>query len=279
MKVSAYVPCFNNEATLALTLESMRNQNIPIAELFVVDDGSTDQSREVAANTGVRVVRLDKNSGRGAARARAMTEARHELVACCDATNLLPPHFLERALRWFDDPKIAGVFGRITQEHPRCLSDRWRARHLFKVNEPMTVKHQALLSTWGCVLRKSAVLAVGNFNLQLRHSEDADLGRRLLAKNFDVVFDPELLVVSGVTNTLGQVMERYWRWYAGVEERVSWRQYFKQIGYAVKVMARQDLRDGDVWSVPVSLFTPHYQFWKSWGRRAGARSQGASQSQ
>ena len=89
----------------------------------------------------------------------------------------------------------------------------------------------------------------------------------MLAQGFDVVFDPELRVFAGVTNSVGQVLERYWRWYAGVDERVSWRQYLKQIVYAAKVMAVQDLRERDVWAVPISLFSPHYQFWKSWARR------------
>ncbi len=271
--VSAYVPCFNNEATVLASLDSLRAQSVPPTEICLLDDGSTDRSVDVGVRAGVRVVRMERNSGRGAVRARAMKELQHEFVACCDATNTLAPDFVERSLRWMDDPQVAGVFGRITQQPPRCLSDRWRGRHLFKVNEPMTLKHGGLLSTWGCLLRRSAVLDVGNFDSRLRHSEDAELGRRLLAKNYDVVFDPELKVVAGVTNTLGQVMERYWRWYAGVEERVSWRQYFKQVAYAAKVMARQDLRDGDLWSVPVSLFTPHYQFWKSWTRRSSASAQ------
>jgi hypothetical protein len=55
----------------------------------------------------------------------------------------------------------------------RSMADRWRGRHLFKLAEPVAV----------------------------RHSEDAELGRRLLAAGFDVVFDPTLQVISGVSNT------------------------------------------------------------------------------
>lgn len=272
--VSAYVPCFNNAATVGRALESLQRQSPPVAELFLVDDGSSDGSRAVAEKLGVRVVAMERNSGRGPVRARAMDTAQHELVVCCDATNHLPADFTARALKWFADPKVAAVFGRIWQERATCVSDRWRGRHLFKVQEPMAVKHGALLSTWGCVLRRSAVMQVGNFDRNLRHTEDAELGRRLLAAGFDVVFDPELHVISGVTNTVGQVLERYWRWYAGTDEEVSFGRYAKQVWYALKVMALQDLRDGDPLSVPVSLYSPHYQFWKSWARRRAARVQG-----
>ena len=75
------------------------------------------------------------------------------------------------------------------------------------------MQHRALLSTHGCVLRRSAVLEVDNFDRFLRHNEDADLGRRLLAAGFDVSFVPSLHVIAGIFNSKRQVLERYWRWY------------------------------------------------------------------
>jgi hypothetical protein len=107
---------------------------------------------------------------------------------------------------------------------------------------------------------------VGNFNPNIRHSEDAELGGRLLAAGYEVVFDPSLHIASLAKNTLGEVLERYWRWYAGKDERVSWRGYFKQIAYSFKVMARQDWQARDPLSIPISLLSPHYQFWKSFWR-------------
>jgi len=105
MKVSAYIPCFNNEATLVEAVASVRAQTVPVAELFVLDDASTDCSADLASKTGVRVVSLQENLGRGAARARAMLEAKHEYVLGCDATIALPPDFLARALVWMQEPK------------------------------------------------------------------------------------------------------------------------------------------------------------------------------
>ena len=265
--ISAYVPCFNNAASVGKALASLQHQTLPIGELFVVDDASTDGSRAVAEQLGVRVISMERNTGRGAVRATAMEQAQQELVLCCDATNHLSYDFILGASRWFADPNVVAVFGRIWQNEANCVSDRWRGRHLFKVQEAMAIQHRALLSTYGCVLRRNAVMQVGNFDRSLRHSEDAELGQRLLAAGFDVVFDPSLHVVSGVTNTVFQVLERYWRWYAGTNEFISIRGYAKQIWYATKVMAMSDLRAGDLLSVPISLIAPHYQFWRSFIRQ------------
>jgi cellulose synthase/poly-beta-1,6-N-acetylglucosamine synthase-like glycosyltransferase len=109
---------------------------------------------------------------------------------------------------------------------------------------------------------------VGGFNSQLRHSEDADLGTRLLAAGWDVVFDPEIQIATTVSNSLPEVLERYWRWNAGTEEKVSLKTYFKQIAFSIKIMAREDLRVNDFAAALVSLLSPHYQFWVTFWRRA-----------
>jgi glycosyltransferase involved in cell wall biosynthesis len=267
MPISAYIPCFNNTATLAAALKSIRQQSVPIAELMVIDDGSKDNPSKIAQDFGARIIRHEKNLGRGAARARALQEATHSMILSCDATNRLGVDFVERALPWFESAKVAAVFGRIWAEDNSTVVQRWRGRHLFKTEVQLPVNRRASLATWGVLMRRSHVVAVGNFDSNLRHSEDADLGERLLNAGFDLVFDPAIHVFSLAANTLLEVLERYWRWYAGKDERVNWRLYFKQIAYSLKVMARQDLQEGDMMSVPISLFSPHYQFWKSWARR------------
>jgi glycosyltransferase involved in cell wall biosynthesis len=265
--ISAYVPCFNNASTLRETIESIRKLTVPVDELFLVDDGSTDNSIALAEQLGVRIIRHAQNLGRGAVRARAMQEAKHDFVLSCDATNALPPDFAERALTWFESPNVAAVFGRIWQEDRSTAVLRWRGRHLFKMDVQLAANHRASLTTYGVLIRKSHVLAVGSFNPNLRHSEDADLGERLLAAGHEVVFDPGLKVMSRANNTLGEVLERYWRWYAGKNEQVTWRGYGKQVVYSLKVMARRDWHAGDPLGLPISLLSPHYQFWKSFWRR------------
>ena len=111
MNVSAYIPCYNARATIRETVQSVVDQTISPAEIFVIDDGSTDGSGDIS---GVTVIRCDSNAGRGAARALAMAKARHELVLGCDATTILDRNFLENALPWFTSGRIAGVFGHLS---------------------------------------------------------------------------------------------------------------------------------------------------------------------
>ena len=178
MKISAYIPCYNNRGTIACAVASIRAQSHAVDELFVVDDGSADGSAELVESLGERVIRLGTNLGRGAARARAMREAQNELVLACDATVAIQPDFLERALKWFAEPQTVAVFGRIVDRRAATVADRWRNRHLFKSDLPLAPSKKASLITGASVLRKSGCEQCGGYNPALRHTEDADLGAR-----------------------------------------------------------------------------------------------------
>jgi glycosyltransferase involved in cell wall biosynthesis len=274
---SAYVPCCNNAATIRAAVAGLWAQAVAPAEVIVVDDGSTDGSAEALAGLDVRIIRHERNLGRGAARARAMREARHELVLCCDATNVLPPDFMARALPWFADLKVAAVWGQIHDPAPRGVAGRWRNRHLFKAvpERSKAVRHRSLLATYGAVLRKTAAAGAGGFDPALRHSEDAVLGEKLLAGGWDVVFDPRLDVRSISINSLSEVLERYWRWNAGGKESSSLPAYFRQIWHAWRVMACADLAQRDLAAALISLACPHYCFWKSALRSLNGKRQRA----
>jgi len=258
MEVSAYVPYYNASATVDEAVGSILHQTVPVAEVIVLDDGSTEQLPELP---GARVIRSAMNRGRGATRALAMDQARQQLVLACDATLRLDPHFVEHALPWFNDPQVAAVFGWVKEEALAKAANRWRGRHLFQSDIRKEVFRKASLAAGCCVVRKEAVERAGGFDPSLVAGEDFDLGKRLLNTGFDVVFDPALFACSFVENSVWEVLERYARW--NTRNRMGVRDYLRQINYTVKVMLVADLKAKDFPAACISLLSPHYQFWKS----------------
>jgi glycosyltransferase involved in cell wall biosynthesis len=96
-RISVIIPVRNGEAFVADAVESVLAQQDVAAELIVVDDGSTDGTRELLARFAGRIT-VDGSEGRGvsAARNRGMALAQGELLVFLDADDLHPPHYLAR---------------------------------------------------------------------------------------------------------------------------------------------------------------------------------------
>jgi glycosyltransferase involved in cell wall biosynthesis len=255
--VSAYIPCYNNAETLAVTITGIREQTHPVDDLFVVDDGSSDKSAAVAENLGVRVVKMGSNQGRGAVRARAMEEARHDLVLCCDATNRLVPTFLADALKHFSEERVLGVYGRWFDRNPKGVIDRWRARHLFQQHLVHQINQRSKLATYGAIVRKSAALRIGNYNVSLRHGEDYELGERLLEIG-DVVYNPFLEVAPAIHNSLVQVMERYSRWNRAALKVYTLSNFLDSQVVAWRILIPEDIAHRDWAAIPISAAVPYF---------------------
>lgn len=263
MRIAGCVPAYNNESTIAAAIASLKAQTIPLDDIFVVDDGSTDSTAKVAMEAGARVVSMESNQGRGAARAKAIEETQADLLLSVDGTNALAPDFLAKSLPWFEDSSVAAVYGRITQSSPKTSVDRWRGRHLYKLDEVPGSGVSEHLSSWGFAQRVALIAAIGNFNSSCRHSEDAELGKRLSSRGYKIIYEPQAILTTLTSNTLKQVFERYWRWNQATDGKSSLRSFAKFWWYSLKVLALRDVKRGDLLSALYSALLPYYCAYRS----------------
>src|SRR5215212_6403385 len=110
--VTVVIPCYNQAHFLGEAIESVLSQSYPHGELIVVDDGSTDETSEVASRyEGARLIRQE-NRGLAGARNRGLGEAKGEYVVFLDADDRLLPGALEASLGCFEaHPECAFVSG------------------------------------------------------------------------------------------------------------------------------------------------------------------------
>jgi glycosyltransferase involved in cell wall biosynthesis len=106
-RVTAIMPAYNAEATIATAIESVRRQSMTEWELIVVDDGSTDGTLEVARRVASRDERIRvidaRHGGRGEARNRCLDLARGSFVAICDSDDISLARRFEQQVRYFED--------------------------------------------------------------------------------------------------------------------------------------------------------------------------------
>ncbi len=108
--VSCIVAVYNGERFLAETLESIFAQTYEPLEVLVVDDGSTDRTREVVERWGARIRYIwQENAGPVKARNKGIAAAQGDLIAFTDADDLwLPDKTARQVARLVSPPVIGG---------------------------------------------------------------------------------------------------------------------------------------------------------------------------
>lgn len=114
MKVSIIIPAFNEKDYIAKTLEKAKGLEFDNLEkeIIVVDDGSTDETAEILKNqSGIELIILEKNQGKGRALAAAFKKATGEIIAIQDADWEYEPLELPALVKLLLEQKAQAVFG------------------------------------------------------------------------------------------------------------------------------------------------------------------------
>jgi GT2 family glycosyltransferase len=214
-KISVYIPAYNVSEFLSPSIEGLLAQTLPPDEILVIDDGSQDNSAEIAScYKNVTLIRHTVNKGLAAARNTAMQSAKNELVASIDADCVAHPDWLSELVKNIGASKLAGVGGKLIEGVQNSLADRWRAAHMPQEWGTSVIYNPRFLFGCNNLFRKSAVLEVGGYDEKMRtNGEDADLSARLKQKGWDLLYDPAALATHLRHDTVGSILETYWRWW------------------------------------------------------------------
>lgn len=185
--ISVIVPVYNGENFLPEAINSIRQQNYTPLEIIIVDDGSTDNTAQVADTLGsdIRYIR-QKNAGPAAARNAGLRIARGEVIAFLDVDDLWPPNKLEIQLaRLQEDPQPDIVLGRV-----QFLKLPGAEDINIQFESPDNTLVNAYLGSG--VFKKSIFEKVGMFDASLRYSEDQDWFLRAREQQASIIILKEI---------------------------------------------------------------------------------------
>jgi hypothetical protein len=213
-RVSVIIPCFNHAHFLDEAIESALTQTYTDLEVVVVDDGSADNTREVAARyPGVRCVRQE-NRGVASARNAGLGASQGSYVVFLDADDHLLPRAIEIGVdALVDHPRAAFVAG-------VCRDVGVDGRRLPSPKQPLvTAYHYAALlescfiwSGSSVVYRRSLLEEVGGFNQHLDAGDDYELylnlSRRFPIHCHDTIVTEYRRHGSNMTRDTGLILAR-----------------------------------------------------------------------
>lgn len=197
--VSVVIPAYNYAHFLPQAIDSALAQNHSPVEIIVVDDGSTDDTPEVAAKYGEKIRYIRKaNAGLPAARNTGIKHATYPYIGFLDADDQWAPNFLSQALAHFQkQPADCGlvasqaVYIDIEGKEFALKPLRWQVWGLLQVEDILL---KTRFSPSAVVARKQALEAAGLFDESLRSSEDRDMWIRI-ADRYPIYLHEERLAI------------------------------------------------------------------------------------
>lgn len=202
--ITAIIPLFNGAAFIEEAIASIVAQSLRLAEIIVVDDGSTDAGPEIVARLAttppIRLLRKP-NGGQSSARNHGVAHAHGDLIAFLDQDDIWYPNHLAELVK----PHLAQHAGELG----------WSYSNLDEINREGGVICRGCLdalvtlhpkrSLLSCLARDMFILpsaslisrrafeSVGGFDERLSGYEDDDLFLRLFHAGFDNAFLPDSL--------------------------------------------------------------------------------------
>ena len=194
------MPCYNASAYLSEAIESVLSQSYKDWELLIIDDGSTDTSREIAKEyVGIdKRIHLIEQPNSGACRARnnGIEHAKGEYIKFLDADDILDKDCLKiqlEQIQTLQSNQIPfGDYGRIDRDSKKISDYSFSSGMLQQLqNDPIafTFFHWEILIT--CPLhRKKQLQEIGLFDKWLPRHQETDLHFRLALAGAEFIYYP-----------------------------------------------------------------------------------------
>lgn len=179
-KISIIIPCYNNQNTIIETIQSVINQDYKNIEIVVVNDGSIDDSQKVInefISDKDNAILINKiNEGPSIARNTGVDNASGEFIVFLDGDDIIAKTFLSSCYKIFENDKNINIvytdaefFG--AKSGKWILPDFELRSFLIQNCIPITA-----------MLKRSVFNEVGQFDTNLKYTEDWELWIRIIKK-------------------------------------------------------------------------------------------------
>ncbi len=192
MKISAIIPTYNRASFILQSIKSVQNQTLHVEEIIVVDDGSTDNTKELLKKENITYI-YQNNRGVSTARNRGIKEAKCEWIAFLDSDDVWHKNKIEEHVSlhvknpelkasfsdelWIRNGKIVNKKNHLKKEEPTFLN----SLRVCKIGTSTFFVHKTIFEE------------IGLFDEDLEVCEDYDLWLRILKKYTIKLINKELI--------------------------------------------------------------------------------------
>lgn len=221
--VTVIVPAYNEEKVIGKTLTWLLKSDYKNFEVLVVDDGSTDNTREevnrfITPGGNVRLVSKE-NGGKFSALNLGFAEVKSEFVITIDADTMVLPDTVRNLIAPFAYDDVDAVCGNVQVGNVKNILTGFQAveyittqnydRRAFDELNCISVVPGAT-GAW----RRQRVIDAGGYS-DMTLTEDADLTLTMLEKGFKIVYAPDARSITEAPETVRSLFKQRFRWSFG----------------------------------------------------------------
>jgi glycosyltransferase involved in cell wall biosynthesis len=192
LKYSFVIPAYNEEKSISKVIQSVLEQSNKDFELIVVDNGSTDKTREIIKSYPEVKYVYESRRNRSIARNSGASSSSGRYICFVDADVTLDKHWLKACDTYLEEVPLDFL---ATQIRPVC--DRknnivdsyrtsfscWKSDGLF-ISLKKAFGFFPVINTAACVIERESFELSGRFNEKLNRNEDLELSLRMLSKGY-----------------------------------------------------------------------------------------------
>lgn len=198
IRITVVIPVYNDSLGIRHTLRSLTRQSLDSYEIVAVDNGSTDETRDViqefdAEHENVNLYVENEIQGSYAARNKGIQHAEGDVLAFLDADETVDEDWLETALEAMQkqDVDYLGCNVELTLLED-TLVGRYNARTGFPVEQYLEEQHYA--PTCALLVRREVFEDVGTFDSRLISGGDREFGERVHEAGYEQSYAEDAVV-------------------------------------------------------------------------------------
>lgn len=226
MKVSVVIPAKNAEETIGYLLHSLMYQTVKPHEIIVIDDGSTDNTGDIARRfRNVKVIVNRESKGANFSRNLGILESTGDIIAFTDSDCEVDAKWIENISKLFKECDVSAISGAVYSGNIDKFLSRFLEQSIIspapKYNKDVILKGDlnpfVIVTTANFAIRKSIIEKVGLFDPEYRHygSDDMDYAYRILRSGFKILCTSKVKVKHYHRVRLSKVIKRYFQYGQG----------------------------------------------------------------
>jgi len=195
MHITILIPAFQTKQYLTECLTSIFKQSYTDFDILIVDDGSTDGTKELAelfiSKYPVSVISLSENKGVTYATHIGIQAAQGPIITIVDSDDIIYKHSLATGIKAFKDPKVGFAWSRFTKSTTGKMG--WTKN----VPAGMTLYYALMYGNWWCAshqrfFRKSTYIEGIHLNTTIDRSSDFQLALLIASTGCKTIYMPEV---------------------------------------------------------------------------------------